>query len=369
MAMKTAPKTWFPTKYTHLYRNKSGTYYARLSLAGKQTWRSLKTSTLSIAKAELDELLKVADHAKEVSQSGQFNHRITGAEAIASRRAQIDNDASLKPNSRKYYHEVIAAFEKQWPAFLTAELRNLSEEDCEHWAGANKNRMSANRFNNALSLLKSLFEIAIKKGARRLNPATGLKRMKVPTKDLSSILPTRQQFAQFFASIRDAGGRFSRACADLVEFLAYTGMRKGEVRWVQWRHCNFDRAEIHIVGDPTDATKNGERRRIPMIQAARELLLRMQQSRQTNHPSAPVLLVHEAQKAMDRAFKQLGMERFTHHDLRHYFATVCIESGVDIPTVSRWLGHKDGGALAMRTYGHLRNEHSLAAASKVSFAP
>ena len=40
-----------------------------------------------------------------------------------------------------------------------------------------------------------------------------------------------------------------------------------------------------------------------------------------------------------------------------FIATVCIESGVDIPTVSRWLGHKDGGALAMRTYGHLRREH------------
>jgi len=38
-----------------------------------------------------------------------------------------------------------------------------------------------------------------------------------------------------------------------------------------------------------------------------------------------------------------------------------IESGVDIPTVSRWLGHKDGGALGMRVYGHLRNEHSVAA--------
>ena len=46
--------------------------------------------------------------------------------------------------------------------------------------------------------------------------------------------------------------------------------------------------------------------------------------------------------------------RFRHprHDLRHFFATTCIESGVDIPTVSRWLGHKDGGALAMRLYGH-----------------
>ena len=50
---------------------------------------------------------------------------------------------------------------------------------------------------------------------------------------------------------------------------------------------------------------------------------------------------------------------FTHHDLRHPFATRCIESGMDIPTVSRWLGHKDGGALAMKTYSHLRREDSL----------
>ena len=42
---------------------------------------------------------------------------------------------------------------------------------------------------------------------------------------------------------------------------------------------------------------------------------------------------------------------------------------MDIPTVSRWLGHKDGGALAMKTYGHLRREHSIAQAQKVSFAP
>jgi len=77
--------------------------------------------------------------------------------------------------------------------------------------------------------------------------------------------------------------------------------------------------------------------------------------------------VNEAQKSIDRAAKIVGMSRITHHDLRHLFATMCIESGVDIPTVSRWLGHKDGGALAMKTYGHLRDEHSAAQAEKVRF--
>jgi integrase len=53
--------------------------------------------------------------------------------------------------------------------------------------------------------------------------------------------------------------------------------------------------------------------------------------------------------------------------LRYLFATRCIESGVDIPTVSRWLGHQDGGALCIKTYGHLRDEHSANEAKKVAF--
>jgi len=32
-----------------------------------------------------------------------------------------------------------------------------------------------------------------------------------------------------------------------------------------------------------------------------------------------------------------------------------------------WLGHQDGGALCMKTYGHLRDEHSANEAKKVAF--
>lgn len=104
-----------------------------------------------------------------------------------------------------------------------------------------------------------------------------------------------------------------------------------------------------------------------MIQNAKELLTRIRAERDETPPDAPVLRVREAQKAMDSAAKKVGMARITHHDLRHLFATACIESGVDIPTVSRWLGHRDGGALAMKVYGHLRDHHSAAAARRVSF--
>ena len=71
--------------------------------------------------------------------------------------------------------------------------------------------------------------------------------------------------------------------------------------------------------------------------------------------------------ALVQACKKLGIPRLTHHSMRHLFATRCVESGVDLPTISRWLGHKDGGSLVCKTYGHLRDEHSTTMAQKVSF--
>jgi hypothetical protein len=53
--------------------------------------------------------------------------------------------------------------------------------------------------------------------------------------------------------------------------------------------------------------------------------------------------------------------------LRHYFATCAIESGLDVPTVARWLGHKDGGALLMKIYSHLQQAHSVEQMKRVSF--
>jgi hypothetical protein len=103
---------------------------------------------------------------------------------------------------------------------------------------------------------------------------------------------------------------------------------------------------------------------VPLIPDARGLFERMRSERSDESFNAKVFRVRESQKALDRACKKVGTDRITHDDLRHLFATRCIESGVDVPTVSRWLGHKDGGALAMKTYGHLRREHSIAQAQR-----
>jgi len=141
-------------------------------------------------------------------------------------------------------------------------------------------------------------------------------------------------------------------CADLVQFLAFGGFRKSEAANVTWGDCDFTKGEIIVRGDAETGTKNWETRRVPMIPDMCQLLERLRAKRAAEPARERVMKVRECQGAINKACAKLGISRITHHDLRHLFATTCIESGVDIPTVSRWLGHKDGGALAMKVYGH-----------------
>jgi hypothetical protein len=103
-----------------------------------------------------------------------------------------------------------------------------------------------------------------------------------------------------------------------------------------------------------------------MPAALRDFLLRLK-NESPEPPQGKIFKTDSAKKCLATACEKLKFPKFTHHDFRHFFATTCIESGVDIPTISRWLGHGDGGALAMRVYGHLQVEHSLAMIKRVNF--
>jgi len=95
---------------------------------------------------------------------------------------------------------------------------------------------------------------------------------------------------------------------------------------------------------------------IPLFAPLKEFLLKIRPDGWK--PSDRITKVDSIKKVLGNSCKFLKMGHLSHHDLRHWHATQCIEAGVDIPTLSRWLGHKDGGALALRVYGHLRDEHS-----------
>ena len=67
------------------------------------------------------------------------------------------------------------------------------------------------------------------------------------------------------------------------------------------------------------------------------------------------------------SWEKANLPKFGFHDLRHYFISTCVMSGIDFMTIARWVGHQDGGALIGRVYGHLSNEHAQRQARQVSF--
>jgi integrase len=412
-AKPSAKKRWNRTGIDNLVRHESGGYYARLSVGGKQTWRSLKTQLLEVAKSKLGELVK---EAREVTvKAAKGGKRWTVADAIEKRLAIITTartkkgNLPLKPATKHYYNQCIETIRRTWPELEGRPVSRVTKEECEEWSARMADDISPQRFNNVIAELAKIFDVAVQAGHRFGNPAEDLSRMSVPTIKEGLKLPSKAKFAEFVEAMRSRKGRFSEHSAFFVELLAYSGMRKGEAENLRWRDVDFEAGFIAVHGDPETGTKGGESRKVPMISALRGLLQRLLQHRHdlamiapcakqhgvtentvytwrrnedprwlkfAHRPNiappgellpTPVCAVSEAQGCMTAAAEEIGMERLTHHDLRHYFATICIEAGVDIPTVSRWLGHKDGGVLALRTYGHSRDEHSTAAAARVSF--
>jgi integrase len=360
---------WTKTPYANLLRYEpSQTYFARLRVKGKLIRRSLKTTALSVAKLRLADLEK-AERSKVKTQDAVAEGKMTFGECLEVFKTRLANDPSAKPKTKEYYHYRVKALLESWPELTGLDVGRISRAQCLDWSLRHANQCSSSSHNHTVSILRKVFEIAIESGARYDNPGLAAKRVKERTAK-SIILPTFDEFRRMVEVIGSGGGGFSKPASELVEFLAYGGLRISEAKFVTWGDCDFERGEVVVRGNPETGLKGlhaGESRIVPMISDMRNLLERIKSERAQEGQKTPVMRVFECQKSINRASKILGIKRITHHDLRHLFATRCIESGVDIPTVSRWLGHKDGGALAMKTYGHLRNEHSQAMAQKVKF--
>lgn len=358
---------WQKTPVANLVRHvQSENYYARIRVRGKLIWKSLKTDRISVAKLRLSDFHK-EERQRAATHKAVARGKMTFGATLETYRERLKGDYTLKDRSKVFREERIGALLKSWPDLEQTDVAQISKTDCFAWAARFGAVASPSSFNNTVGTLKLVLDIAVEAGARYDNPALHIKRKRIRQKDLH--LPSQNKFPELVETIRKADGAWGRKCADLVEFLAFSGCRKGEAARVEGRHCDFDKGEITIHGDPVTGTKNWEVRRVPVIADMHRLLERIKDERgEREFLASPLMRVHECQGAINTACKKLGIARFTHHDLRHLFATRCIESGVDIPTVSRWLGHKDGGALAMKTYGHLRDQHSANMAQKVVFS-
>ena len=356
---KDARKIVFHRVAENLYRlEQTGGYYALLKRGDKQFRRSLKTKDRKLADRKLSELrdqvgnLTTSDDAR--LSFDEIGKRWMAATAHSLKASSVTRRETCLKNLA--------------PFFAGVAIRNVQAQHCERWLTIRATKVQPQTMAHELNVMRTVFDYSVRLGLMLSNPAKDIKRRKVVQKPM--VIPTRDQFRKLVTAIRENDGREdsqqkAKPGADLVELLAYSGCRIAEAGAITWADADFEKNTLTVTGGAI-GTKNYESRIVPMTDALRALLLRLHQERNPK-PSETISQIDSAKKSLGNACRRLGYPHFTHHDLRHFFATTCIESGVDIPTVSRWLGHKDGGALAMRVYGHLREEHSSAAAKKVTF--
>ena len=159
-----------------------------------------------------------------------------------------------------------------------------------------------------------------------------------------------------------------------------SGVRKGELVALQWTDLDEANCTISVSKQAswdTDGTlilsqpKTGNSiREVSIPQDAVELL----KQEHAKHPDNPWMFPSSRTGEMyhpdsvvnlhKKILKDAGLEHIRFHDLRHTFATLALQNGVDVKTVSSMLGHCDAG-FTLRTYTHTTRQMQRNAAEKM----
>ena len=207
--------------------------------------------------------------------------------------------------------------------------------------------------------LHCAFERAVKERLIPRNPTDDCIAPKVQKVEMKTLRP---EHLKFYLEAADARGVLPMFYLELV-----SGLRKGELVALLWDDLDIQNRTISVSkqyiknpsGKLTLSRPKTETsvRRVSIPQEAVDLLIQEHEK----HPENPYLFPSSTTGEMyypdsvvklhEKILKDAGLEHIRFHDLRHTFATLALQNGVDIKTVSSMLGHYDAG-FTLRTYTH-----------------
>ena len=342
------------TNISCLYRSAdSGTFYGIFTRKGDQVKKSLKTTDKELARRRLEALRqKVARLNTKAGKAILF--------ADLAKRWLDTVSGMMKPSSSLRRETAINALKP----YFTNTVRATDRSQVDTWAASRSKTTAARTFNIERETLIQILDYAMREGLILENPAGVVERRKQPQAKV--VIPTKAQFKILLATLRESDVRYHEA-ADLCELLAYSGCRLGEATSMTWGDVNFELKQFTVTGGEY-GTKNHEARTLPLFPALEELLVRLRPLMpEPVESSDRIVQIDNAKKAITSACQTAKLPHFHHHSLRHFFCSNAIEAGIDFKTIAGWFGHKDGGLLVAKTYGHLRDEHSAAMAKRMSW--
>lgn len=160
---------------------------------------------------------------------------------------------------------------------------------------------------------------------------------------------------------------------DFIRLGLYSGMRPGEMLWLEWRRVDLKGAAITFEAETGAGQKNGQKNgkagRVPMNQEAREAMLARARFRAEHCPDSPWVFcrrdgtrIASVKHGFAACVTDAKLKDVHPHDLRRTFGSWLVQAGVGIERVSELLRHSDISITA-EVYAHLRPDDLATAAA------
>ena len=306
-------------------------WYIQYFLECRRIKRSLEVKSKQLAEMEKARIESELERGK----LGLSTTRIAPLDALKEYKEEIVNTKS-KPTTRRYIYSL-----KSFETFLleqkgTRYIRDLTRKDLERMLKTRGEKISAKTYNEELGLIKLFFQWCINQNYILENPAE-----KIPRKH--RVPPPPRAFTS--EEIELILSNTNEQHRDVYEFLLNTGLRSGELANLEWTDVDLENNIIHIRIKKDWYPKTITNRTVPLNSRARKLILR--QPRKSKYVFSTKTggqyndLYNRFAYLIKKIAKKHGVEikDANIHTFRHSFATHCLMSGIDIYTVSRYLGH------------------------------
>lgn len=334
------------------------TYQLRYRMGGRNT--PLKTYTIGkhgpltpeqarkIAEGLIGDISRKVDPAAVKAKKEAEDRGALTVAALSAEFLERYGSTKLKPRSLEEYARAFKAHIN--PRIGGLKVRDVSHGDVErlHYAM----RTMPPTANRTIAALSKFFSWSIRGGYRPNdnNPCKGLQKYKEQPRE-RYLSPG--EIAAVGQAIRtcEAEGIITPWHAGLFRCLLLTGMRRDELRTLEWRWVDLDR-NVFSLPD----SKAG-RRDIPIAAPVQQVLAGLPRIDGNAYvfcgakAGRPIINIAKSWK---RVLKEAGIAHARPHDLRHTAASVAVTAGASLLLIGGVLGHKS--SKTTERYSHLSDD-------------
>ena len=345
------------------------------------TGKRITKNVLGKTQAEVKEKLKAAQEATKDLDVKRSDEYTVGSWALTW--FELYSKPNIRPSTAEYYKRFIN--DRIIPALGDIKLNKLTARDIQKFYNDLKNhgriRKEQKEKNPGLSnasvrgvhmMLHNCLDRAVKEHLISRNPTEDCIIPKLQKKEMKILHP---EDISAYLKAADERGVLPLFFLELT-----TGLRKGEIVALLWSDLDAERKTISVTKQATHG-EGGEikvtrpktetsMRKISIPQEAVDLLIQEHEKHPDNpymFPSPKTGELYYPDSVVNlhkKILRDAGLEYIRFHDLRHTFATLSLQNGVDVKTVSSMLGHYNAG-FTLSTYAHATRQMQEDAAEKM----